>query len=168
MIHPDLSLIQEYLDQTLPPHLQSQIGQHLTECEDCRLQLDQWQLLFNALQEVREVPLTVDLSGRVLASLDRRRIPTQLRPALIAQTVIALSLLLWLWPTIQQRWAIGEWLRPVWATWAGQWAHVSQQLSQLPLILPGIQWITIGGLALLAWAVGNGLLLPTQKLQRGD
>lgn len=168
MAHPDLPLIQEYLDQMLPPSLESQIGHHLAECEACRLQLGQLQQVFHALQGVQELPLTVDLSSRVLASLEGGPILARLRPALIAQTVIALLLLLWLRPAAEQNWAIGEWLRPGWAVLVELWANFSQQLSQLPLLLPGAQWVTVGGLALLAWAVGNGLLLPTQKLPSGE
>lgn len=168
MAHPDLPLIQEYLDQTLPPRLESQIAHHLAECEACRLQLSQLQQVFDALQGVQELSLTVDLSSRVLASLEGGRILAQLRPALIAQTVIALLLLLWLRPAAEQTVAIGEWLRPGWAILTEQWATFSQQLNQLPLLLPGVQWLTVGGLALLAWAVGNGLLLPTQKLPSGE
>jgi predicted anti-sigma-YlaC factor YlaD len=191
MSHLDDSLLNEYLDETLDVAAQQEIESHLATCAGCRARLDQLRHAFAALDAVSDVTPAVDLSPKVAARLalsPRRGSASRwLAPALAAQAVLAVTLLVLLWPRLAPlaadgwTWMMGqggEWSAEQIAALSGLAAWVNLRVANLMrdgliwLHLPGAMgeqsvnsWLILLGSALLAWLIGNRLLLKNGSLQ---
>ena len=86
--------LNEFLDQALDSSTYGQVQSHLEQCADCRTRLEALRFVFNALTEVPEQPLALDLVPSVLSRLPVRRPQILWRLALAMQSGVALGLLL--------------------------------------------------------------------------
>lgn len=174
--------LNEYLDGRLSLAGMAEATQHLANCAACQAHLAALQTLFTTLDALPDLPLATDLSGAVLAGLPRRA-PAWLRPLLLGQLLLALLLLLWLWPntqsqlatwtaTGQQGWRALMASFPAggpWAQMAAGWQTVQTSLANFwtqtrpVLALPAGQWLLLTGLALVVWLLGNSLLLAQHR-----
>jgi len=173
MTHLDEFTLNEYLDGMLDAAARAETETRLAACGECRAAQAELQQLFTALAEVKELPLTADLSARVLAEIKPEvAAATWLRPLLLGQLLAAAAMLVWLWPLI------GGWLRlagtavqtalshlqPIqfsWGTWLAGWgtAVLSQLQNARPALdLAANQWSLLLLLALALWLAGNRLL----------
>ena len=174
--------LNEYLDGQLSPAGMTEATRHLATCDACQAHLAALQTLFTTLSALPDLPLASDLSGAVLANLPRRA-PAWLRPVLLGQLLLALLLLLWLWPYTQSQ--LATWTAASQQAWhalmanipaGGPWAQLAAgwQTGQTTLanlwtqtrpglVLPAGQWLLLTGLALVVWLLGNGLLLAQHR-----
>lgn len=178
--HLPESLLNEYSDGRLDPETQAAVEQHLADCAGCQAQVNEMAALFQTLNALPEVALPRDLSAQILADLPPAglvRWPSWVRLVLAGQVALVLVLLFWLWPQ----------LSPGWTALADTGRVLSESLATLlpePFILPPLsdllpgagitlfpagfgmeavlpvaQLALLAGLALVAWVVGNALLL---------
>lgn len=170
--HLDELTIYEYLDGELDAAASQSVSSHLAICPDCQAQLARLQGLFATLDSLPELPLTVDLTPRVLAALRPQAkpfLPGWWRWVLIGEGVAAALLALLLWPVLTN--LLGDWSFTLPTTQITNqllslWAELQQALTftwptGTPLIIavPLIVWVGILGLGVLVGLVGNSLLL---------
>ncbi len=178
MIHLDEFVLNEYADGVLMASEIQAVERHLADCPDCQTRLAELQNLFAALEMVEEVPLTADLSQKVLMEIQPRSSRWS-RWVIGAQAVMAVILSISLWPTAEAWLAtapdLGEQTANWWSQTALSWANIvawataavwqQAETTTYSLNLPAEQWLWLIGLALLLWLVGNGLLLQPQRRQ---
>jgi anti-sigma factor RsiW len=179
MAHLDEHKLNEYLDGMLATAEIQVVETHLETCIACRQSLADLQTLFLALDEVRDVAYTADLSSKVLAELNpTEEKATWLQPLLFVQVVAVFGMLIWLWPTFQSWLGQGEsalrlllagfepirvnvWEQALsWGT--AVWQQI--QLASPTINLAAGQWAWLIGLALIAWLAGNRLLFTNDQL----
>ena len=82
--------LNEYLDQMLDENSRQQVQAHLDTCKQCSAELTELEMLFSALDELPEVPLTRDLTPGVLARLPNSiQIPNLWKqPAFVMQSLL--------------------------------------------------------------------------------
>ena len=105
MKHLTETQLNEYLDQMLDVPTQQKVEAHLSDCEGCRAQIAQLEILFSTLDELPEVPLTRDLKVGVLAGLPKTvEIPTLWQqPAFLAQSLLTVILLTLTMPILNRQ-----------------------------------------------------------------
>jgi hypothetical protein len=86
--------LNELLDQALDSSIYDQVQSHLEQCADCRTRMEALRFVFNALSEVPEQPLALDLVPGVLSRLPVRQPQLLWRLVLAIQSGVALGLLL--------------------------------------------------------------------------
>ena len=69
MNHLSDEILNEYLDDALPPDTRAEVESHLRDCADCELRLDRLADLFFELSALPEAGLTRDLSADVVRTL---------------------------------------------------------------------------------------------------
>lgn len=146
--HLSSPLMNEYLDGVLDSQQAAEVESHLSSCPACAGRLAELRLVFSALENLPEAPLSRDLVAPVLQAIERpigqhtSGLPA-LRTAALAQALAALALFLLFWPFVLQSlppslfslWleqmaaggttALQGWL----ATWAGAWEATWQFLE---------------------------------------
>lgn len=180
----DNALLQAYLDDEVSDAERQFVQAQLAENSAWQAALAEQLLVFEALAELEELPLTADLSARVLAALPQPpRISWQTRLLLTVQVGSVLLALLSLWPTLRQRLLFptplaafaqqqvalrGWWQQllswqpqlptlalPDWSPLAA-WAQWQTAVPNMGLTTS--QWALLLGAAFALWLVGNGLL----------
>lgn len=170
--HPDELTLYEYLDGELDAAASQFISSHLATCPVCQTQLARLQQLFATLDSLPEVPLTVDLTPRVMTAIQsvvKPALPMWWRWVVVVEGIAAALLALWLWPFIAALlkplpfpFSLGELTAPLlvlWAEWQQNFTLEWPVLPPLTLAVPIIVWLGVLGLGLLIGVLGNGLLL---------
>lgn len=182
MNHIDESLLNEYLDEALPEDQSRAISAHLANCQTCMHALNELKLVFSALDEVADIPLTTDLTPEVMAKLGQRHtsMSTRLRLAVVVQAVATLTMVIWLWPLIrlwldrmgQQFVEMSAWFQSLQSlnleqasTQVYAWFDWLREAGPKIDVTTG-QWIALLTIALIAWLAGNGFLM-TPSLNGG-
>lgn len=177
MIHIDEFVLNEYADEALPTAEAEAVAWHLAVCPACQARLAALQTLFATLENVAEVPITADLSQKILAEIEPQSW-WWARWVIAAQVITAVLLAMLLWPATETWFtpsaSLADEVTAWWAqlslywdeVWVGATAVWEQGQTATPsLNLPTEQWLWLMGLALLVWLVGNGLLLKPQRSQ---
>jgi anti-sigma factor RsiW len=173
--------IHRFLDNDLSRSEQEALLLHLAGCQACQSLLAELQALFSELAALPEVEAPADLAGKVMTQLPNR--PSRPRYVslagliLVGQTAIGLVLLVLSWPvlTLAVNGTIGAQFWPVLIDSTGSIqagfvnvvADLIAELQSIWLIRPdllGLKLTPAFALALvagliLAWLIGNGLLL---------
>ena len=178
MSHLTDDTLNEYLDDALDGVARQAVAAHLASCPTCHQTVAEMQNLFATLAQLPELPLSADLTGRVLAELPRNSpsarwpwaVTTVLATAVQVVVVLVMAGVLWpmlyaglvrlsaavsaAQPTWLNVWGVWEW----WGAWGTAVYQQTQTLS-LALNLPTAQWGILLAGALLLWLIGNRLLL---------
>lgn len=174
MTHLTDMQLNEYLDDMLAEAEKTAVEAHLRQCESCRVQLQQLQVVFAALDEVAAVELPVDVETAVLQNLPAAAPTPTWVWALIAMELAAAAAMTWalrwaLRPTAQA-WlsAMRQWAQSLITGWqmpslSDTWQTITAVFQQLPtpptLTLPTVQWAVLIGLAFTGWLLANRILL---------
>lgn len=107
-LHPDESVLNEYLDGELAQDQRADLELHLARCPGCSERLEEILTLFLALDELPHLSLERDLAPGILAGIaSARSWETKTSPALrlvlAAQFSLALVLLFFAWPIVMRR-----------------------------------------------------------------
>lgn len=170
--HLDELTLYEYLDGGLDAAASQSITTHLATCSVCQTQMARLQKLFITLDSLPEVPLTVDLTPRVMAAIRptvKPSLPMWWRWVVAGEGVAAALLALLLWPVIAAlleplpfSLSLNELTAPLlvlWAEWQQNFTLEWPVLPPLALTVPPMVWLGMLGLGLLMGVLGNGLLL---------
>jgi hypothetical protein len=178
--HPTDTTLNELLDQALDSSTYDQVQSHLEQCADCRTRLEGLRFVFNALTEVTEQPLALDLVPGVLSRLPVRQPQILWRLALAMQSGVALGLLLAISSQLTQFAHTTDWgnlvrieLTKASLTFSGliqslslprlllQWPVITIPTLELPVVrLPGfsVPAFSISPASLIALVLAVGLL----------
>jgi anti-sigma factor RsiW len=177
MNHLSDEILNEYLDDALPPDARAEIELHLRDCADCELRLDELADLFFELSALPEADLTRDLSADVVRSLTPQPLPRLLKWTALLQVAAALAALFASLPLLQTMFAMDVpaitlptlfdlplrfeqavvKMQTMFVQF--QWPHLNVEFSSL--------YITVAVFSVtLLWLVGNGLLLCKSNLIR--
>lgn len=178
-MHPREETLHDYVDGLLAPEAAAAVAAHVASCAACRSEVATVEALAAALATVEEVPLGRDLSADV-----RRRIAAEgagmadagrrwLTLIWSLQGVVAVALLVVLWPAIAGWWTATNrvvaadavaWQSRLVASLANWEAQLTGFVSawQAPPALveiPPDQLLLFLGLIVAVWLAGNGVLL---------
>lgn len=177
MNHLSDEILNEYLDDALPPDARVEVELHLRDCADCELRLDELADLFFELSALPEAGLTRDLSADMVRSLTPQPLPRLLKWTALLQVAAALAALFASLPLLQTMFAmdvpaitlptlfdltlrfeqtLAE-MQAMFVQFQWQMPHLSFEISSL--------YITVAVFSVtLLWLVGNGLLLRKSNL----
>ena len=177
MDHPSPDKLQAFLDGELEEQDSDLVSEHLKTCTSCQKELSRLDSLVTRLEALEEFTFEIDLSSKVLATIQHQdQVPRGLTWTLLAEGIAAGVVIGLLIPAIQSefwiprlidaqgevRAAVNIFLTQLASSWMFWWAQMQFDLSQMvgqisgQLTLPRIwpsPWILI-----LAGA-GAGLLL---------
>jgi hypothetical protein len=143
--HPNEDTLNMYLDGELDADEHRRVEAHLSACETCRAELQTYQDLFIALEEIELSPTPApDLAPDVLTRIQPSGRTLGLRwlvPAL--QGTAALALLAWGWTRLVGYWTAIASALPT-KTLGGTWDRTAEWLIT--------QWVTLNTLPGTAWA----------------
>ncbi len=94
MSHLTETQLNEYLDQMLDNASRQKAETHLADCEQCRAELAELEMLFSTLDELPDIPLTRNLRAKVLARLPQVTQSPALwkQPVFMMQAILTLAL----------------------------------------------------------------------------
>lgn len=96
MKHLTEDQLNEYLDNLLDESAHQHVEAHLSQCADCRNQLETLKQVFADLDSLPEVPLTRDLTPSILARLPKKEPVHIWTRALAAQWGVVVGFVFWL------------------------------------------------------------------------
>ena len=96
MNHLTEEQINEYLDGLLDESARQSVEVHLSQCVDCRNQVEALKQVFADLDDVPEIPLTRDLTPAILAKLPQKEPVRIWTRAFAAQWGVVVGTLIWL------------------------------------------------------------------------
>jgi hypothetical protein len=86
----------EYLDNLLDERTRQNVEAHLSQCVDCRNQVEALKQVFADLDNMPEMPLTCDLTPAILAKLPEKEPARVWTRAFAAQWGVVVGALIWL------------------------------------------------------------------------
>ena len=179
MNHLSDEILNEYLDDALPPDARAEVESHLRDCADCELRFDQLADLFFELSALPEADLTRDLSADVVRTLTPQPLPRLLKWTALLQVAATLTALVASLPLLQTMFAMDI---PAIAlpSLLDLTLRFDQTVTEMQTLFTQYQWqmprlsfeisslyITVAVFSVtLLWLVGNGLLLRKSNLIR--
>ncbi len=175
------ALLNEYLDDTLAEETRQAVEAHLANSPEARERLAALAALFATLSALEDVPLTADLSERVLTAVHAETepapapAPAWLRLLPLIQILGAIVLVVVFWSAIQTWWDNGRhtlnnliatiqlpeiMLWQTLQTW-GTAVWENNQIAPPQFDLASGQWAILLALALVAWLLSNRLLFTS-------
>lgn len=181
--HVSNEILELYLDQELGANELSAVGDHLEECALCQARLFELTTLFQAIESVPDSSLDRNLSPVVLSLLQSQKsMPKSLRILALAEVLIAISIVLLIWPLKNSFSQLAAAIRAVEIfsldnlifTFSELGDILSRFLQQVPvgidlppllssLVLPSFAWMAIILCGALVCLGMNGLLLSRTK-----
>jgi anti-sigma factor RsiW len=185
--HLDDTVLNEYLDRTLPTDRVAGVEAHLATCPDCAFRLAELQQVFAALSGLPDEPAPHDLAPAVLACLKNarsaspaRRFSPQWVTLFSLEAVAGVACLAWLWvyldvpvPTLDWRSVLQvftgslNFIQSLQAEWFASQLTITQLylnasglFSQVPAINLPERWLVfLIPIGAALWVTGNTLLL---------
>jgi len=179
MNHLSDEILNEYLDDALPPDARAEVESHLRDCADCELRLDELADVFFELSALPEADLMRDLSADVARTLTPQPLPRLLKWTALLQVAAALTALIASLPLLQTMFAMDVPTITL-PTLFDLTLRFEQTLAEMQTMFVQFQWqiprlsfevsslyITVAVFSVtLLWLVGNGLLLRKSNLIR--
>ena len=179
MNHLSDEILNEYLDDALPPDSRAEVESHLHDCADCELRLDELADLFFELSALPEADLARDLSADVVRTLTPQPLPRLLKWTALLQVAAALTALVASLPLLQTMFAMDVPAITL-PTLPDLTLRFEQAVAEMQTLFTQYQWqmprlsfeisslyITVVVFSVtLLWLMGNGLLLRKSNLTR--